>query len=119
MQLTIHDDKAPIRIDEDGAVCVGQTRVTLDVVLNDFKQGMSAEEIQRSYSSLRLADVYAVLAYYLRHQDELDAWLDHCEQRADAMRRQIEAAQPGMGELRAKIKARWDAMRAADASVSG
>jgi hypothetical protein len=31
------------------------------------------EEIARSYPSLPLADVYAVLTYYLRHKEEVDA----------------------------------------------
>ena len=119
MQVSIHDDKVPIRIDEGGAVRIGPTRVTLEIVLNDFKQGMSAEEIQRSYSSLRLADVYAVIAYYLRHQDELDSWLDECERQASTLQQQIEASQSGSAALRVKIKARWDAMRAADAALPG
>jgi uncharacterized protein (DUF433 family) len=117
MELTIHDDKVPIRIDEGGAVRVGPTRVTLAIVLNDFKEGLSAEEIQRSYSTLRLEDVYAVIAYYLRHRAELDDWLADCERRADELQKEIESSQPDLDEFRARIRARWEAMRAADASV--
>jgi hypothetical protein len=40
---------------------------------------------------LDLADVYAVIAYYLRHRAEVDAYLQEREQQAREIRRQIEA----------------------------
>ena len=44
----------------------------LDVVIWDEKQGMSPDGIVSQYPTLTLADVYAALAYYLDHRDEID-----------------------------------------------
>src|SRR4051812_16642337 len=55
----------PLRIDEQGAVRVGKTRATLDTVIGAHQSGCTAEDIARKYPSLELADVYAVITYYL------------------------------------------------------
>lgn len=117
MPLVIHEDRIPIRLTEEGAARVGETRVTLEIVLNDFKDGLSAEEIQRHYPTLRLADVYAVIAYYLRHQPEMDVWLAHAEAQSEGQRKQVEEVQPNNAEFRDQIQARWNAMRSADAQI--
>ena len=49
------------------------TRVSLDIVVAAFHAGATAEEIARDYPSLRLADIYAVITYYLRHEVEVEA----------------------------------------------
>jgi hypothetical protein len=49
--------------------------VTLDCLVELFDQGASPEEIAAEYDSVALADVYAVLTYYLRHQDDVKAYL--------------------------------------------
>ena len=47
----------PIRMDSDGVLRVGGTRVTLDTVVGAYRMGRSAEEILESYPSLHLADI--------------------------------------------------------------
>src|SRR5262249_9955414 len=64
------------------------------------------EGIVHNYPSLRLADVHAVLAYYLRHPDEVNAYLQRRRQEAGELRRQIEAGQQDRAALRAKLLAR-------------
>jgi uncharacterized protein (DUF433 family) len=118
MELTIHDDKVPLRIDDGGAVRVGPTRVTLAIFLNCFKQGMGAEEIAINYPTIPLGDIYAVIGYYLHHREELDRWLDDFEARAAQLEEEIEASQPGMVELRERILARWAAMKSQHASTT-
>ncbi len=46
-----------------GKACVAGTRVMISVVLDNLASGMTAEEIVRSYSTLQLEDIPAVLAY--------------------------------------------------------
>lgn len=75
-------EPVPLRTDPEGVVRVQGTRVTLDTVVAAFKAGARAEEIAYDYPSLELADVYAVLTYYLRHQNEV----------ADYLRRRMENA---------------------------
>jgi uncharacterized protein (DUF433 family) len=75
MTLVVVAESAPLTVSGDGVVLVGGTRVTLDTIVTIFKQGMTAEEIAYRYPSLRLAAVYGAIAYYLGHQDEVEAYL--------------------------------------------
>jgi hypothetical protein len=70
---------------------VGTTRVTLDTVVSAFREGASAEEIAYQYPSLRLADIYAVLGYYLDNQADVDAYLREREQQMNHVRQENES----------------------------
>lgn len=95
--FVIEQDRVPLRIDQDGVVRVGPTRVTIDTVLGTFRLGASPEEIVRRYPTLRLADVYSVIGYYLRHQEVVDTYL-RAEAALDAqMRQAVEALQRQAG----------------------
>ena len=59
----------PIKLDEHGVARVGGTRVTLDTIVGAFLQGFTAEAIADQYDAVSLADVYAVIAFYLRHRE--------------------------------------------------
>jgi uncharacterized protein (DUF433 family) len=84
----IVSDAVPLRIDEGGEVRVGNTRVTIDIVVDAFNEGATAEEIVSRYPVLKLADVYAVISYYLRRQEEIDAYLHQEQQIANEFRKQ-------------------------------
>ena len=89
MSLAIVNTPVPLKTDVDGVVRVGNTRVTLDTVITTFKEGATAEEIVAQYPSLNLADVYAVIGYYLQ-QPEVEAYLSQRQQVADEIRKQNE-----------------------------
>ena len=91
MSLVIIDTPIPLKTDVDGVVRVGNTRVTLDTVIAAFKDGATAEEIVSQYPSLLLADVYAVIGYYLQQQPEVEAYLSQRQQIANKIRKQNEA----------------------------
>jgi uncharacterized protein (DUF433 family) len=76
MPLTIIAERAPLTTSEHGVVRISGTRVPIETVVDDFNAGASPEEIALSYPSLDLADVYAVISYYLRHKDEVDAYIE-------------------------------------------
>ncbi len=109
MTITIHADAVPLHTDETGTIRVGQSRVTLDVLLQYRSLGMTPEEIASGLDTLTLADIYGALAYYHRHQAELDEYLRQREAEAEALRQQIESANAGR---LASLKARLDAARA-------
>ena len=48
---------------EQGGIRVEGTRVSLDTVIAYFNQGYSAEDLVRSSDTLKLRDVYAVIAW--------------------------------------------------------
>lgn len=95
----------PLRKDETGAVRVGGTRVLLELVIRAFQDGATPEAIVQRYSSLNLADVYAVIAYYLRHREQVEDYLNQREQQAEQIQRTIESQQPDMSEIRRRLLA--------------
>jgi uncharacterized protein (DUF433 family) len=82
----------PLREDPSGVFRVGDTRILLELVLDAFKRGESPESIVRSYRSLRLADVYAVISRYLANPAPFEEYLRWCDEQAEAVRRKLEAA---------------------------
>lgn len=80
----------PLVADADGVVRVGRTRVTLDTLISAFLDGDTPEEIIQQYSSLNLADVYSVISFYLRHQNEVKAYLQDRQRRAAEVRQENE-----------------------------
>lgn len=89
--LTIAAETIPLEADADGIVRVGGTRVTFETVVTAFEEGATAEEILYQYPSLELADVYAVIGYYLRRRPEAEAYLRWKRQQAENVRRQNES----------------------------
>src|SRR4051812_1287586 len=106
MPLTIHEDAVPLRVDETGTVRVGRTRVILELVVHAFRDGATPEQIVQDYDTLNLADVYAVIGYYLRHRDEVDAYLAQRAAEAEELRKKIEASQSHLPDIRARLLAR-------------
>jgi uncharacterized protein (DUF433 family) len=99
---------APLRVDEGGVVRVGKSRVSLEVVVEQYENGMKPEEMVRAYDTLVLADVHATIAYYLRHRDEVLSYLKRREVEAAALRMKIEGERPRVSreELLARRSAR-------------
>jgi uncharacterized protein (DUF433 family) len=95
----------PLQADADGILRVGGTRVRLDSVITAFHNGCAPEEILLKYPSLRLADIYAVITYYLWHRETVDAYLAERRQRAEEVRRENEARFPPQG-VRERLLAR-------------
>jgi uncharacterized protein (DUF433 family) len=108
MSMILHADPLPLRVDETGAIRVGESRVTLDVLLQYWKTGMTPEEIARGLDILTPADVHGALAYYHRHQREVENYLRRRDEEAEQLRRQIAAAN---ASRLAPLKARLDAAR--------
>jgi len=103
--LSLQADPVPLVRDSAGRLMVVGTRVPLDALVVAFKQGDSAETIHENYDTVPVADVYAVLAYYLKHRREVEAYLVEQERLGDEVQARIEAIYPPDG-LRAKLLAR-------------
>lgn len=84
MSLPLVAHAPPLR--QDGPTLrVGRSNVALEIVLGAFKAGTPPERIVEQHPTLDLADVYDVVAYYLRHKHELDVYLDEQQALADAI----------------------------------
>jgi uncharacterized protein (DUF433 family) len=116
MSLTIQAEPVPLRTDEYGVIRVGDSQVVLDIVIREFNNGADPEGIVHGYPTLNLADVYAAIAYYLRHRKEVDEYLQARREEAERLRQEIEAKQPDRAQLRAKLLTRKAQMEREHAS---
>jgi uncharacterized protein (DUF433 family) len=106
MAFTAQAEAPPLREDASGAIRVGDSRVLLELVIRAFQDGATPETIVQRYSTLALPDVYAVIAYYLRHRSEVGDYLLRREQKADEVRQRLQTQQGDLGEIRARLLAR-------------
>ena len=105
MGILLQPEVPPLYQDTTGALRVGRSRVLVDLVIRAFQDGATPEAIAQRYPTATLADIYAVIAYYLRHQEDLDAYLDAREQQAREVRQRIEHHQGDLAGLRSRLRA--------------
>jgi uncharacterized protein (DUF433 family) len=91
MPPTILTETIPLETDADGVIRMHGSRVTLDTVVGAFTDGATAEEIVQQYPTLGLADVYAVIGYYLHRRAEVDAYLSRRQEQGERVREQNES----------------------------
>jgi uncharacterized protein (DUF433 family) len=91
LSMMIDPQHIPLSRDADDVIRVAGIRVTLDIVVESFIEGATAEEIVQQYPTLQLADVYAVLSYYLRHRSEIEEYLRTRSDLAAEVRRENES----------------------------
>jgi uncharacterized protein (DUF433 family) len=103
-ELPIQTELPPLQVDDGGVVRVGKSRISLDLVVEQYENGMTPEDMVRAYDTLVLADVHAAIAYYLRHQDEVRAYMKRRADEAEALRAKIESERPPIS--RAELIAR-------------
>jgi uncharacterized protein (DUF433 family) len=106
LSILLQAEAPPLRRDGSGALRVGQSRVLLELVIRAFQDGATPEAIAQRYPTAALADIYAVIAYYLRHRADVDAYLAEREQQAQEVRQRIESQQRDLAELRGRLLAR-------------
>ncbi|MBE7560788.1 DUF433 domain-containing protein [bacterium] len=106
MSFTMVSEAPPLREDADGALRIGRSRVLLELVVHAFQDGAAPESIVQRFPTLTLAEVYAVVAYYLRHRDDVEGYLRHRERQAGEVRKRVEGIQGDLGEIRARLAAR-------------
>src|SRR5439155_12971837 len=117
MSLIIHSDAPALRVDESGTVRVGKTRVLFVLVVREFQDGATPEEIVSAYDTLDLADTYAAVAYYLRHKAEVEEYLAEYDREAEEVWKKIRARQGDSAGIRERLLARKAAREAHGAQV--
>jgi hypothetical protein len=92
----IAPEPVPLVRDLAGRLMVPGTRISLDVLVADFKRGRTPEWVHD-----------AIFAYYLRHRAELEAYLAEQEREGAEIQVWIEASDPPEG-LRDRLLARLE-----------
>jgi uncharacterized protein (DUF433 family) len=103
VNIMIQPEIPPMRQDGFGAIRIGQTRVLLELVIRAFQDGSTAEAIVQRYPTTTLADIYGVIAYYLRHQEDIQKYLDEREKLAKGVFEEIGSQQGDLSELRGRL----------------
>ncbi len=111
--LPLHAELPPLRVDQGGAVRIGNSRISLDLIVEQYENGMTPEDMIRAYGTLVLADIHAAIAYYHRHKGEVRVYLKQRGEEAQALRAKIEAERPRVS--REELLARRSAGEMADA----
>lgn len=88
-------DPRPVPLTEldNGVLRVSGTRIPLELVVEGYRAGQTPEQIVKAFDTLRLADVYTLVGYYLNHKDQVEQYLREQDEEAEALRKKIEAAQ--------------------------
>jgi uncharacterized protein (DUF433 family) len=80
----------------DGTPTVGGTRLKVKHLAELHRYNhLSPEELQQSYPSHSLGEIYSALAYYYDHKEEIDRQIDTDDRDEEALIADIEALQGG------------------------
>lgn len=102
--MTLTDRRPYVEQREDEWFVAG-TRVSLDSVVTAYLEGFSAEQIRDSFPVLTLEQIHGTLAFYLAHQDAVDAHLREKAEWFEAERLRKRAEEP---EFHARLLAARD-----------
>ena len=69
-ELPLAAEPPPLRVDEGGAVRVGKRRVSLDLVVEQYENGMSPEDLVRAYDGPFVDD------YFLCFATDANTWYE-------------------------------------------
>jgi uncharacterized protein (DUF433 family) len=95
----------PLVADDDDVIRVAGTRVQLETVVVAFDAGATPEEIAQQYTSLNLADVYAVISYVLGNEAAVRDYVAKRTDSARGLRAEVERSAPADG-IRQRLLAR-------------
>jgi Protein of unknown function (DUF433) len=84
----------------DEGYYVAGTRVPLDVIVYEYKNGNSAEGIQHCFHVLTLEEVYGALAFYLGNKAAVEASIVRGQEIEEEFRR----THPAPPELKARLE---------------
>ena len=93
----------PLWEDEYGVICIANTRITLDVIIAAYQHGETPNGINRGFPTLKLADIYAVLAYYLSHRELVDTYLRERDEQSGFVPVEYEAQRPSAFDFHARL----------------
>lgn len=96
---TLEPVTVPLQSDSSGALRIADTRVLLELIVRAFRAGATPEEIVQAYDTLRLPDVYAVLAWCLNNELAVADYMAEREQLASTVQKELEVLRPGRVDL--------------------
>ncbi|MBC7226651.1 MAG: DUF433 domain-containing protein [Thermoflexales bacterium] len=90
---------------DSGEIRIRGTRIGLEIVLRDYLQGASPEEIVLRYPTLSLEQVHAAILYYLRNRERVEQYIRECwQQGEEAWQEQQRAPSEFVRSLRQRLE---------------
>jgi len=86
-------------LDEKGAIRLSGHRISLEHLVHFYNEGYSPEMLLGQFPSLSLSLIYKVLAFYLEHMQEVDAYSELCRNTIEEQRL-AGRCEPSLAELR-------------------
>jgi uncharacterized protein (DUF433 family) len=93
-RIPLESNRPSLRIEDGGVIRVGNSRISLDLIVEQYDNGMTPEDMVRAYDTLALADAHAAIAFYLRNPEEVRAYLTQRQEQAATLRASIEKERP-------------------------
>jgi len=102
-------DPRPVPLTEldNGVLRVTGTRIPLEQIVEHHKGGQTPEQIVEAFDSLRLADVYTLIGFYLENQTAVDEYVRQMDELGDQMERKIKAEMPLRPGFKQELRERW------------
>jgi uncharacterized protein (DUF433 family) len=95
---------SPYVEERNGGLYVAGTRVSLDLIFIRFQEGGSPERIAQSLPSLKLSQIYGVIAYYIENEKTIKEYLAQSD-------RELERSVPPLSQTDPDLFARLQAAR--------
>jgi uncharacterized protein (DUF433 family) len=86
--------KEYIATDSDGAMWVGEARVSLEAIVVAHRAGESPEYIRDAYPALALDEVYGAIAFALANEQVVQQYMKRQEALWDALKAKVDADPP-------------------------
>ena len=85
----------------NGVYYVAGSRVSLVSIVYEYRDGAAPETIRQDFPTLSLEQIHGSIAFYLGHQEEVEAHLRDLEEKWDDLE---DAAKPASPELQHRIE---------------
>ena len=93
---------SPYLEQRNGGLYIAGSRVSLDSVVINFQEGATPEQIVESFPTLKLANVYGAIAYYLEHEEMVKEYIAEGERELRKIAKPLSEVNP---ELWSRIQA--------------
>jgi uncharacterized protein (DUF433 family) len=95
---------SPYVEERNGGLYVAGSRVSLDSVVIDFREGASPEGTIHSFPTLKLSQVYGAIAYYLENEETIKEYMAEGQ-------RELERTVPPLSQSNPELFARLETAR--------
>ena len=89
---------------QEDVIRIKGNRIDIEIVLEDYLEGASPEEILLRYPTINLEKIHATILYYLARTEEVEAYLERVRQLdEEASQEQLRNPSPFIVELRERF----------------